>query len=485
MKVTETQNRWLKRAARLFLSGLLSLVLLSCASKSQSVRLLDLPDVPSGDQVRSLSGSISEVAPPAIFLDLANLMDSEPQVAIAQPKPDQVIEETSLSAQLTLRGLSIYKDEKTGLGPHLQVTLDNQPAQSIYSLDDPLEFSDLSPGSHTLRVLAVRPWGESFKNEAAFAQTTFHVFAKTGANAPDLDQPLLTYSEPQGTYGAEPILLDFYLTNAPLHMIAQESSEDDLSDWRVRCTVNGQSFLFEQWQPIYLKGFKPGQNWVQLTLVDEQGDPIENAFNSTVRLVNYDPEQQDSLAKIVRGDLPLKQIGQIADPDYEPPAEPVVLPAPIDEPVEGQPDEPVIEPLPLTGEQPELDNETEPELDREAESGVEPETEFEPEIEREPKQTAIEEEEPKADIKALPDDRTEMIEPELAPDEDDLPLAPDSLPERLEMPDEDISDESSELPAASELPATDESDSAADPLPLDPSPSDPLSPDLAPADPGA
>ena len=118
----------------------------------------------------------------------------------------------------------------------------------------------------------MRPWGESFKNEAAFAQTTFHVFAKTGANAPDPAQPLLTYSEPQGTYGAEPILLDFYLTNAPLHMIAQESSEDDLADWRVRCTVNGQSFLFEQWQPIYLKGFKPGQNWVQLTLVDEQGN---------------------------------------------------------------------------------------------------------------------------------------------------------------------------------------------------------------------
>ena len=74
-------------AARLFLSGLLSLVLLSCANQSQSVRLLDLPDVPSGDQVRSLGGSISEVAPPAIFLDLANLMDSEPEVAIALPNP--------------------------------------------------------------------------------------------------------------------------------------------------------------------------------------------------------------------------------------------------------------------------------------------------------------------------------------------------------------------------------------------------------------
>ena len=51
-----------------------------------------------------------------------------------------------------------------------------------------------------------------------------------------------------------------------------------------------------------------------------------------MRLVNYDPEQQDALAKIVRGELPLKQIGKIANPDYEPPAESVVSPDP--EPVD-------------------------------------------------------------------------------------------------------------------------------------------------------
>lgn len=357
------RQRWLKKAVRLLLGGLLSMVLLGCASRSPSVQLLALPDLPSGDQVRPLSGALSEVAPPAIFLDLADLMaDAQPQVAIALPKPDQVIEETSLSARLTLSGLSIYKDEETGLGPHLQVILDNQPAQSLYSLDDPLAFSDLSPGSHTLRVFAVRPWGESFKNVAAFAQTTFHVFAKTGENAPDLSQPLLTYSEPQGTYGAEPVLLDFYLTNAPLHMIAQESSEDDVVDWQIRCMVNGQSFLFEQWQPIYLKGFKPGQNWVQLTLVDKQGNPIDNAFNSTVRLVNYDPEQQNSLAKIVRGELPLKQIGQIANPDYEPPAKPV---APLEpEPVDIIESELPLEEQPTTAAEPEEALPAEPAADK-------------------------------------------------------------------------------------------------------------------------
>ena len=203
-------------ALRLFMGSLISLMLLGCVNRAQSVRLLDLPDVPDANEVRRLSGSISEVAPPAIFSDLAALFgDAQPQVAIAYPKPNQIIETTTLTAKISLRDLSIYKDENLELGPHLQISLDNQPSRSIYSLDEAIEFSDLTPGSHTLRVFAVKPWGESFKNEAAYAQTTFHVFTKTSENAPNSNKPQLIYSEPQGTYGAEPILLDFYLNNAP------------------------------------------------------------------------------------------------------------------------------------------------------------------------------------------------------------------------------------------------------------------------------
>ena len=329
MSVPRQMKRWLSRAMKLLFilggGGLLSLLLVGCAS--QPVRLIALPEVPQLNGTRQLSGSISEVAPPAIFIDLAELIDSpdlaaQPQVAIAAPQPNEFINATDLEVEIDLKGLSIYKDESTGLGPHLQMILDNQPARSLYDLTDPIELADLAPGSHSLRVLAVKPWGESFKNEAAYAQTTFHVFANTGENAPDPQQPLLTYSSPQGTYGAEPILLDFYLENAPLHLIAQEAPEDSIPDWRIRCDVNGQRFFFDQWRPVYLKGFEPGQNWVQLTLVDEQDSPIDNAFNSTVRLINYDPEQRDSLAELVRGELPLSAAGKIVDPNYQPPVEP-------------------------------------------------------------------------------------------------------------------------------------------------------------------
>ena len=310
---------------RLLISLLLSCSLLGCASQSRQVRLVELPDIPSDREVRRLSGPISEVAPPAIFSDLAKLrLDQQPQVAIASPKPNQTIDSTHLEVKLELQNFSVYKDESLGLGPHIQLILDNQPARSLYSLDETVAFADLAPGSHTLRAIAVQPWGESFKNETAYAQTTFHVFAKTDENTPDPTLPLLTFIEPQGTVTAEPLLLDFYLTNAPLHFLAQENAEDELSDWKIQGTVNGKSFIFDQWRPIYLMGFEPGKSWIQLTLIDDRGDPIKNAFNSTVRVVDYAPTQPNTLAKLVRGELPLQEAGQIVDPTYQPPAE-VVL----------------------------------------------------------------------------------------------------------------------------------------------------------------
>ena len=128
--------------------------------------------------------------------------------------------------------------------------------------------------------------------------------------------PLLTYNLPEGSYGAEPIPLDFYLTNAPLHFVAQENPDDDILDWRIRCTVNGESFILDRWQTIYLKGFKRGRNWVKLEFLDEQGNPIQNAFNTTARLVNYDPRQTDSLSKLLAGKLSAEEARSIVDPDY-------------------------------------------------------------------------------------------------------------------------------------------------------------------------
>ena len=289
-----------------------------------------------------LSGRLSEVSPPPGIQELGQILEGyQPQVSILSPRPDEVLSETTASVRFQVRDLPVFKDAKLGLGPHLHVFLDNQPYQAVYDLTQPITLSDLTPGTHTLRVFASRPWHESFKNEGAYAQTTFHVLTKTQENAPNPNLPLLTYSRPQGSYGAEPIMLDFYLTNAPLHLVAQADAKDDIADWRIRCTINGESFILDRWQPVYLKGFKPGQNWLQLEFLDEKGEPVANAFNNTARLITYEPNGQDTLAKLVRGDLSAADARGIVDPSYVPP-EPIPAPSPSPEPVVIPSPEPVV-----------------------------------------------------------------------------------------------------------------------------------------------
>ena len=314
------------------------------------------PDLPksSNNSTSALTEvkTISEVSPPAGIQKLRQALEIyQPQVSILEPKPDQVLQDTYISVRLQVKDLPIFKDANLGLGPHLQVFLDNQPYQAVYDTNQPLELSDLEPGTHTLRVFASRPWEESFKNDGAYAQTTFHVFTKTQDNNPDRTLPQLTYNQPQDTYGAEPIMLDFYLTNAPLHLTAQENSQDEILDWKIRATVNGETFAIDQWQPIYLKGFKPGKNWVQLELIDEQGNLVKNAFNNTVRLINYQPQGQDPLSTLVRGELTAAETRGIVDRTYQAP-KPTPTPetekTPLAEPRLDTTIAPEVAPLPVT-----------------------------------------------------------------------------------------------------------------------------------------
>ena len=308
----------------------------------------------------ALLNRISEVSPPEAIQQLRQALKIyQPQISILFPLPDEVLQDVNVSVQFQVKDFPIFKEANLGLGPHLQVLLDNQPYAAVYDINQPLTLSDLEPGTHTLRLFATSPWEESLKNEGAFAQTTFHVFTKTQDNNPDRTLPLLTYNSPQGSYGAEPILLDFYLTNAPLHHIAQANSADEILDWKIRATVNGESFAIDQWQPIYLKGFKPGKNWVQLELIDEEGNTVKNAFNNTVRAIDYEPQGQDTLAKLVRGELSVADARGTVDRTYQPP-QPQPAPTPEPTPTPESEKTPVTEPSPAVPETPVIEPSLEP-----------------------------------------------------------------------------------------------------------------------------
>ncbi|MBD2149942.1 hypothetical protein H6F44_07380 [Pseudanabaena sp. FACHB-1277] len=267
----------------------------------------------------------TEVSPPSEIQRLSRLLDRyTPQISILSPAPNQVLTETEVAVKFDVKDLPIFKNAEFGLGPHIHVTLDNQEYKAVYDLSQAATFTNLSPGTHTIRAFASRPWHESFKNQGAYAQVSFNVLTKTDENNPDPKTPLLTYSRPVGTYGAEPIMLDFYIQNAPLHLLAQEDPEID--DWQIRATIDGQSFTLDRWEPIYLKGFKNGKNWVKLELIEEDGDAIANVFNSTAHLINYQPNGTDTLSRLVSGEK-IANIDAIVDPNYVPPA-PVETPAP-------------------------------------------------------------------------------------------------------------------------------------------------------------
>ena len=173
-------------------------------------------------------------------------------------------------------------------------------------------------------------------------------------------------------------MLDFYLTNAPLHLVAQENPDDEIADWKIRVTVNGESFLLDNWQPIYLKGFQSGKNWVQLEFLDEQGKKVSNSFNDTVRLITYQPKGQDTLSKLTRGEMTANAARGMVSP-YPPGAiapreEPVTPEIPVEEPLLEEPlvEEPITpdsfeEPLeaPLL-EEPSVEEPVIPEIPEEA-----------------------------------------------------------------------------------------------------------------------
>lgn len=348
-------KEWWKNLRRLTLS-LLFLVLVvnlwGCSDRIETSSNINSDPVP---RPTARLKQLKEVAPPNTIQQLHQILElKQPQVRILSPQPEQILTDNQVSIQLQVTDLPVFQDKELQLGSHLTVILDNQDPQDVYDLQQPLVFSDLAAGSHTLRVFAAYPWHESFKNEGAYAQVTFHVFTKTINNQLDPKLPLLTYSSPAGEYGAEPILLDFHLTNAPLHIIAAEDSEDEIPDWRIQATINGETFVLAQWQPIYLKGWQRGKNWVQLKFIDEQGNVVENIYNNTAKVFTYKPGGKDTLSRLVRGELSVAAAKGIINPTYEAPPTPAPTPTP--EPVSEEKPTPIppVTPTPETSSQEEI-----------------------------------------------------------------------------------------------------------------------------------
>ena len=263
------------------------------------------------------------VARPQSIMDLIKQRgeqdEAQPTLRIITPARDAVVNGADVDVRLELsgdlRGYKPHKDPVTGKGNHIHVILDNEPYEAYYELDQPFQLRNLMAGKHTLRVFASRPWHESYKNDGAFQMVSFTVKGGGDASKPtttnsgqtmannnsaaspsparegkdmstsrggevDPAKQLLTYSRPKGEYKdaeADPIMIDFWLTNAKL--------KGDGGEYRVRYIVDDDDPRFiEKWEAIWLSGWLAGKHTVRLELLDKNDLPVANGtFNTTTR----------------------------------------------------------------------------------------------------------------------------------------------------------------------------------------------------------
>ena len=158
-------------------------------------------------------------------------------------------------------------------GQHIHLIVDNGPYAAKYVPGFEHEVAD---GEHYVLAFLSRSYHESIKSPGAAIAKKITVANKGMTASEDITEPMLFYSRPKGTYVGEndtkKVMLDFYLLNCD---IGQE--------YRVKADINGEEHMLDKWQPYYIEGLEMGENTIQLTLVDKDGNTVDTPLNPVER----------------------------------------------------------------------------------------------------------------------------------------------------------------------------------------------------------
>jgi hypothetical protein len=220
--------------------------------------------------------SQQEVAPPLAVQQLQEALEGRrPRLEILSPADGALLPAGPWTLRLQVEDWPLVDAGPLGLGPHVVVQLDGDPPLPLTGTTTTMR--PLEPGSHRLTVYAARPWGEAVKSPGAQRQIRLHRVAVNALSQPAPGSPQLIAVSPRGTAASTPLLLDWLLLEAPL----QNLRGGDAS-WRLRVSINGDSFLVDQQTPLWLEGWRSGSNAIQLDLLDGLGEPLNPPFNSLV-----------------------------------------------------------------------------------------------------------------------------------------------------------------------------------------------------------
>ena len=265
--------------------GLLMAMLLITGMPVEGLALPSWPLQRSSHQETSLSsqspsGRLQEVAPPGAVQQLREkLQRYQPNLRLVSPTDDSVINADSVDFVLDVRDWPVSRDLELGLGPHVVVQIDNQPQRRLDSLEGNrvrLQIDGLSAGSHRFSAWAAYPWGEAVKNPGANLQGRFHLWQRVEGTQPENDAPWLVPVTTSDNPAVQPLLLDWIIWNAPL-----QNLRDGDGRWRLRLSVDGDSFLVDQQDALWLKGSASSAgSLVQMELLNGVGEPITPEFNN-------------------------------------------------------------------------------------------------------------------------------------------------------------------------------------------------------------
>ena len=152
----------------------------------------------------------------------------------------------------------------SGQGQHIHLIIDNEPYAAKYVADFDYDVAD---GEHYLLAFLSRSYHESIKTPKAATVQKIAVKDKAIQESKPVEEPMLFYSRPKGTYvgskDTKKVMLDFYVAN--LNMA---------DGYTVKADINGETHILDKWKPYYIEGLPVGENTITLTLM--KGEQMVN-----------------------------------------------------------------------------------------------------------------------------------------------------------------------------------------------------------------
>ncbi|MCA5005962.1 hypothetical protein IPZ78_12455 [Sphingobacterium sp. WQ 366] len=151
-------------------------------------------------------------------------------------------------------------------GQHIHFILNNTPYVALYKPEH--TFTVPINSQHYLLSFLSRSFHESIKTADASKLIKFKINADGKIEEQNVPtEPSLFYSRPKGDYkGADTksVLLDFFVVNTD---ISPESN-------KVKAVINGQEFVLDRWIPYEIINLPLGENTIQLSLINKEGNAL-------------------------------------------------------------------------------------------------------------------------------------------------------------------------------------------------------------------